>query len=48
MVNPIGGAHSGEKSYKDIVAPVFDLAGIATEVIGRYFIFNFLCAKYTP
>ncbi|KAJ8302838.1 hypothetical protein KUTeg_019234 [Tegillarca granosa] len=33
MINPVGGKQSGEKSYKDIVAPVFNLAGITTEVI---------------
>ncbi len=33
FVNPIGGKRQGLPIYRDKVAPIFDLAGIVTEVV---------------
>ena len=33
FINPVGGKKIAQKIYRDKVAPLFELAGISTEVI---------------
>ena len=38
LVNPLSGNFKGQEIYETVVAPVFKLAGIRTEVIGKLFL----------
>ena len=38
LVNPLSGNFKGQEIYETVVAPVFKLAGIKTEVIGKLFL----------
>lgn len=35
FINPFGGKRKGRKIYHSVVAPLFELAGISSHVIGK-------------
>lgn len=41
FINPIGGHGKAEKEYTDVMKPLFDLANISCEVIGKFNTFIF-------
>lgn len=36
FINPYGGKKKGRKIYHSVVAPLFELAGISSHVIGKH------------